>query len=90
MRRLSKQDLRKIRNTKIQAAFYVLVCLASGWLVAFALTGSILRSLMFIVALALIGISTGQFNTLTHRVQLLTMGKDMENFEQWLNEEKPK
>jgi hypothetical protein len=45
---------------------------------------------MFIVALALIGISTGQFNTLTHRVQLLTMGKDMENFEQWLNEEKPK
>lgn len=90
MRRLSKQDLRKIRGVKIQAAFYAALCLASCWLVAFALTGSILRALMFAVALALIGISTGQYNALIHRIHILTMGKDMENFEQWLNEEKPK
>ena len=85
MKQLSKADKAKVRKAQLQGNLYAVICLGASWLVAFALTGSVLRSFMFIVALALIAISTGQYNAISHRIRLITMSPDMKTFEDWIN-----
>ena len=84
LKQLSKQEKVKVRNAQIQAAGYAVICLGACWLVVFAVTGSVLRALMFIVGLLLISISSSQFNAITHRIKLITMSPYMQQFEEWL------
>jgi len=84
VKQLSKHDKAKVRKAQLQGNVYAVICLAASWLVAFALTGSVLRSFMFIVALALIVISTGQYHTISHRIRLITMSPDMQTFDDWI------
>ena len=85
MKQLSTHEIKKVRSAKIQAAVYAAIGLGACWLVVFAVTGSILRALMFIVGLLLIIISITQFNAITHRIRLITMSPYMQKFEEWVS-----
>jgi len=85
VKKLSRQEKNKLRSLRIQAGFYALVFLGANWTAVYAITGSMLRAVMFMVAVALITISTRQFQQLMFKLHWF--GDDYFNqFEEWLRQ----
>lgn len=73
--------MKKVNTLRLSAFVYTIIFLAALWVVAFSITGNVLRSFMFIGAVVLAGVAYSQSSRLAHSADVIEMEPFWKEFE---------
>lgn len=85
---MPKNTKQILRSLRLRTWFYATVCLLALWVVAYALTGDILRACLFCAALFLLGVAYLQYQISAHTAGVVQRHSAFLNNLDQINKEK--
>ena len=73
--------MKKVKTLRLIAFIYTIISLVALWVVAFSITGNVLRSFMFIGAVVLAGVAYSHSDRLAHTADVIEMEPFWKEFE---------